>query len=425
MDVRITRSEFAGRVTAPPSKSYTQRAVACALLAEGRSEVICPSRSDDALRALQAARMLGARVADIGDRWAITGGAIRAPGEAVDCGGSATALRLFTAISAYADGPTTLTGNEQLRRRPMGALLVAMNSLGARCLSKGGSGLPPVVVLGGGAEGGSASIRGDVSSQFISALLIMCTHARRDATIRLTSPLESSRYVDMTIEVLRAFGAEAVFHTASGLFTVPGRQPLRPASFEVEGDFSSAAFMLAAGALCGAVEVRGIRLPSLQGDVAAVDMLRRMGAATSCTSSSVTAAKSPLKGIEIDAAQVPDLVPVLAAVAAKAEGETKITGIRRLRYKESDRIATTAETLIRMGASIKTGDDWMTIRGAGATRGATIDPAGDHRIAMACAVLALASDGVSVIKNAECVSKSYPSFFEDLAEMGANVELVS
>ncbi|HRU82105.1 MAG TPA: hypothetical protein P5168_06090, partial [Candidatus Methanomethylicus sp.] len=133
----------------------------------------------------------------------------------------------------------------------------------------------------------------------------------------------------------------------------------------------------------------------------------------------------PLKGIEIDAAQTPDLVPVLAAVAARAEGETRITGIRRLRYKESDRIATTAETLIRMGASIKTGDDWMTIRGAGATRGATIDPAGDHRIAMACAVLALASDGVSVIKNAECVSKSYPSFFEDLAEMGANVELVS
>jgi len=155
-----------------------------------------------------------------------------------------------------------------------------------------------------------------------------------------------------------------------------------------------------------------------------VGLLSQMGASISCTGRSVTASASAIRGIEIDAAQTPDLVPILAAVATKAEGETRITGIRRLRYKESDRIATTAETLIRMGASIKTGDDWMAIRGAGATRGAVIDPSGDHRIAMACSVLALASDGVTVIRNAECVSKSYPSFFEDLAGMGAIVEWI-
>ncbi len=424
MDVRIMRSDIIGRVSAPPSKSYTQRAVACALLANGGSEIINPSRSDDAARALHAAKMLGAGISDSGDRWLISGGEVRAPSDAVDCGGSATALRLFTAISAQADGATILTGNEQLRRRPMGALLDAMNRLGARCLSKGGNGLPPVVVLGGGAEGGSTSISGDVSSQFISALLMLGTFARNDTVICLSTPLESRHYVDMTVDVLQRFGAKVDFDQTTGRFMVPKRQALRPAAFPVEGDFSSAAFMLAAGAMCGEVEVSGIRLPSLQGDRVIVDLLLKMGASVSCTGRSVTAAKSAMRGIEIVAVQTPDLVPVLAAVATKAEGETRITGIRRLRYKESDRIATTAETLIRMGADIKTGDDWMAIRGAGATRGAVIDPSGDHRIAMACSVLALASDGVTVIRNAECVSKSYPSFFEDLAGMGAIVEWI-
>ncbi len=424
MDVRIMRSDIIGRVSAPPSKSYTQRAVACALLANGASEIINPSRSDDAARALHAAKMLGAGISDSGDRWLVSGGEVRAPSDAVDCGGSATALRLFTAVSAQADGATTLTGNEQLRRRPMGALLDAMNRLGARCLSKGGNGLPPVVVLGGGAEGGSTSISGDVSSQFISALLMLGTFARNDTVICLSTPLESRHYVDMTVDVLQRFGAKVDFDQTTGRFAVPKRQALRPAAFPVEGDFSSAAFMLAAGAMCGEVEVSGIRLPSLQGDRVIVDLLRKMGASISCTGRSVTAAKSAMRGIEIVAAQTPDLVPVLAVVATKAEGETRITGIRRLRYKESDRIATTAETLIRMGADIKTGDDWMAIRGAGATRGAVIDPSGDHRIAMACSVLALASDGVTVIRNAECVSKSYPSFFEDLAGMGAIVEWI-
>jgi len=424
VDVRIMRSDIIGRVSAPPSKSYTQRAVACALLANGASEIINPSRSDDAARALHAAKMLGAGISDSGDRWLVSGGEVRAPSDAVDCGGSATALRLFTAVSAQADGATTLTGNEQLRRRPMGALLDAMNRLGARCLSKGGNGLPPVVVLGGGAEGGSTSISGDVSSQFISALLMLGTFARNDTVICLSTPLESRHYVDMTVDVLQRFGAKVDFDQTTGRFAVPKRQALRPAAFPVEGDFSSAAFMLAAGAMCGEVEVSGIRLPSLQGDRVIVDLLRKMGASISCTGRSVTAAKSAMRGIEIVAAQTPDLVPVLAVVATKAEGETRITGIRRLRYKESDRIATTAETLIRMGADIKTGDDWMAIRGAGATRGAVIDPSGDHRIAMACSVLALASDGVTVIRNAECVSKSYPSFFEDLAGMGAIVEWI-
>lgn len=424
MDARIRKSELSGRVVAPPSKSYTQRAVVCALIADGKTEIVNPSRSEDALFALRAARMLGARVTDFDDRFSISGGRIEVPEDVVDCGGSATALRFFTAVSSHADGATVLTGDDQLRRRPMGDLLKAMNSLGAKCFSTKSNGFPPVVVMGGGMEGGTAAIPGDVSSQFISSLLVSSTLARNDTAIRLSSALESKNYIDMTMEILHKFGAKVAFDPGRGEFSVPSRQILHPLSYHVEGDFSSAAFMLAAGILCGKVLVDGIQLPSLQGDSAAIEILQRMGAKISCSGNTVTAETSVLRGIEIDARQIPDLVPILAAVASRAEGETRITGIKRLRYKESDRIATIAETAMRMGGRIETGENEMVINGVGMTKGAIIDPSNDHRIAMACSILALFSEGETIIKNAECVSKSYPSFFEDLVRMGGKVEMI-
>lgn len=426
MDAKISKSELSGKVRAPPSKSYTQRALACALLADGKTKILNPSSSEDAMSALNAARMLGAEVTISGGRWEVSGGRVTAPESAVDCGGSATALRLFTAVSARVGhgSATVLTGNEQLRRRPMGALLEAMNSLGARCFSTRGSGLPPLVVMGGGAEGGTAEIRGDISSQFISSMLMLGTFARRGTEIRLTSALESKSYVYMTLDVLRRFGGEATFDEIKGAFAIPPQQSLKPTAFRVEGDFSSAAFMLVAGALCGKVEVEGIGLPSLQGDSAVVEILKRMGANISCSEGSVISSRSEMNGTEIDARQIPDLVPVLAVAAARAEGETTITGIRRLRYKESDRVATVKGMVKAMGGIAMVSEDSMTIKGVRATRGSVLDPSSDHRIAMACSILAMASEGETIIKNAECVSKSYPSFFEDLSRMGARVEMI-
>lgn len=424
MEVRIKRSKVQGVVAAPPSKSYTQRAVACALLADGTTEILNPSRSEDALSALRAAEMLGASVKRGETAWEVSSHGIETPDDIVDCGGSATAMRFFTALSALAPGATVLTGDATLRRRPMDGLISALNSLGARCFSTKGDGMPPLVVLGGGIVGGEAVIRGDVSSQFISALIIACTKSEKGAAIRLSSSLESKHYVEMTIYALECFGGRCETDFMAGVFKVPSRQSLMPCKFPVEGDYSSAAFMLAAGILAGDVEVRGTAPLSRQGDRIIVEIMQRMGGKVSPTEGGLRARESSIKGVELDATNVPDLVPVVAAMASKADGETVIRGIRRLRYKESDRVAAISEAIGSMGGYVRSEEDVLAVSGGRGTRGTEIDPRNDHRIAMACAILGLASEGETVIRNAECVSKSYPSFFDDLRSIGGEVEVV-
>jgi len=426
MKAVIRASSLSGTIGAPPSKSYTQRAVACALLADGTTEVLSPSESEDGLAALEAARMLGAKVTRSKGVWSVSGGTVATPEDVVNCKGSATALRLFTAISALAPGATVLTGSDSLRRRPMAELLSAMSSVGAPCFSTGGNGRPPIVVLGGGICGGTADIRGDVSSQFVSALLIACCKAKKETTIRLASPLESRGYVEMTLEVLRRFGADASAERGRGGFQVRGGQSLAPCRYAVEGDYSSASFMMAAGLLAGTVEVTSLAVPSKQGDSGIIGILAGMGGKIALSpKGSVLTTASELHGIRIDASQVPDLVPIIAVVASQAEGETVISGIGRLRLKESDRVETTVRMLSGMGARIRvsrTGDA-LIIAGKADLTGTVVDPSSDHRIAMACAVAALVARRETVIKGAECVSKSYPSFFADLKRLGADVEL--
>jgi len=423
MRARVRGSRIAGAVKAPPSKSYTQRALACALLSEGKSEIANPSVSEDGLSALHAAEMLGARVSKAEGVWSIIGGRIETPEDVVDCGGSATALRFFTALSAHAPGASVLTGDASLRKRPMEGLLSAMNALGARCLSTRGNGLPPVVVMGGGIRGGTAMMRGDVSSQFLSALMISCTRAMGDAAIIIEGGLESKHYVGMTMEVIERFGGAFSADLESGSFRVPSGQRLKPCRFVVEGDHSSAAFMLVAGLLAGEVRVRGVGMPSMQGDSQIVGILKSMGGDVSPSEGGIGSSRSRLKGIELDARHVPDLVPIVAAAASRAEGDTVIRGVKRLRYKESDRVSALADSIGRMGGNIRAEEDAIVVSGRSITKGAEIDTQNDHRIAMACAVLALASEGETIINDAECVSKSYPSFFDDLRSMGADVEV--
>jgi len=423
MRVMIRGGGVNGVVQAPPSKSYTQRAIVCALLADGKTEIINPSKSEDGLSALGAARQLGAKVVEQENSWTLSGGQIETPEDVINCGGSATALRLFTAVSALAPGATVLTGNDSLRRRPMAELLSAMNSIGAACYSTRRNGLPPIVVLGGGIDGGEVGMRGDISSQFISALLFACTKARKTTTLRLTSPLESRHYVEMTVEVLDRFGAEVRANFEDGSFRIPGGQALRPCRYVVEGDYSSASFMIAAGLLGGMVDVRALPPSSRQGDRAVVDLFMKMGGNLLLSPYGVLATKSRLRGIELDACHIPDLVPILAVVASQATGRTTISGVGRLRLKESDRIKTTVGMLGEMGAGIRTLEDAIIVEGGAALTGKTINPSNDHRIAMACAVAALVARGETVIEDAECVSKSYPSFFEDLKRLGADLEV--
>jgi 3-phosphoshikimate 1-carboxyvinyltransferase len=425
MKVRIIGGPVSGVVRAPPSKSYTQRAVLCALLADGESEIVDPSLSEDGLSALRAAGQLGAKITEREASWSLSGGNVTTPEDVINCGGSATVLRLFTAAAALAPGSSVLTGNDSLRRRPMGELLAAMNSIGAACFSTRHNGLPPVVVVGNGIEGGEARMKGDVSSQFISALLFASTQGRGITKILLTSPLESRHYVEMSLHTLQVFGGEVRWDLDRGIFSITGGQVLQPRRYRVEGDYSSASYLLAAGLLGGKVEICNLAARSLQGDSVVLGIFASMGGSIIPLQDSVvaSASASKLHGIEIDARDIPDLIPILAVVASQADGLTVISHVGRLRLKESDRIKMTVDTLRAMGAEIVSSGDTITVRGRTKLSGARIDPAGDHRIAMACAVASLAAAGDTIIEDAECVSKSYPSFFDDLTRLGARVEV--
>jgi 3-phosphoshikimate 1-carboxyvinyltransferase len=420
----VRRSELDGTVRAPPSKSLTQRAVACALIAEGRTEIVDPSDSDDGKVAAAVAKSMGARVRRGERSWLIDPPTLpEAPDDVVDCKGSATSMRLFTAIAALADGATVLTGDGSLRRRPVGELLEAMNALGARCFSTRGNGLPPVVVEGGGIRGGAVSIRGDVSSQYISALIISCTRADSDTAIQVLKGLESSGYVRMTLDVLREFGGIADPDFASARFLVPGRQTLKGCRFVVEGDYSSAAFLIAAGALAGRASVTGLSARTSQGDKKILEILERMGGDVSVGGGTATAVRRGLRGVEIDCSEVPDLVPVLGVLATQAEGATVLRRISRLRIKESDRVEGVVGMINRFGGHAEADGDRIVVEGPSSLKGTEIDPRGDHRIAMAAAVGGLAASGETVIRGAECVSKSYPGFFSDMERLGAGVEV--
>ncbi|MEJ5292162.1 MAG: 3-phosphoshikimate 1-carboxyvinyltransferase [Candidatus Methanosuratincola sp.] len=420
----VRGGEIDGTVKAPPSKSFTQRAVACALIAEGESEIVEPSTSDDGKVAAKIAKSMGAKVT-MGERAWLVDPPSRpeAPDDVVDCGGSATSMRLFTAIAALADGATVLTGDRSLRRRPIGELLQAMIELGANCFSTRGNGRPPVVVEGGGIGGGAVSIRGDITSQYISALILACTRADSETSIQVLKNLESADYVKMSLDVLREFGGTACSDFAAGRFLVPGRQTLKGCRYHVEGDYSSAAFIIAAGALAGRASVTGLNAETSQGDRRIMEIIERMGGRVTFDDGTATSFRKGLRGVEIDCSEVPDLVPVLGVLATQAEGITVLRRVGRLRIKESDRVEGVVSMVNRLGGHARAEGQDLLVKGPSELKGTEIDPKGDHRIAMAAAVAGLVAGGETVIRGAECVSKSYPSFFSDLKRLGAEVEV--
>ena len=406
-------------MTAPPSKSMTHRALTLAALARGRSRIVNPLAADDTEATASVLQKLGVKTAR-GGEWVIEGGDLRAPAGGLHCGESGTTLRFMAAICALVDGECRLTGGPSLSSRPVGPLLGALTQLGVRNESRGG--LPPVTVAGTGRiGGGEASLPGDVSSQFVSALLAVAPLAEAPVEITLTTKLESHPYVAMTMDAMRAFGVEAEASPDMRHLTAP-LMPYRAATVNVEGDWSSASYPLAAGALGGEVTVKGLNAGSSQADKAILPLLSEMGARVSLSGGSVRVSVSGLRGIEADLSDCPDLLPVVSALCAAAEGKSRLTGLGRLRLKESDRVAAMAEGLTRMGAEISYDADSAVITG-GPLKGAEIDSWGDHRIAMSLAVLALHAEGETTIKNAGCVSKSYPGFWGDLASIGGRLEM--
>ena len=442
MDVHISPSTVSGTARAPPSKSYTHRAI----LAAGYSDeatVYDPLDSADPRATQRAVNAFGGDVtpANDGDAVQITGfdGVPYVPDEIIDCANSGTTMRLVTATAALADGLTVLTGDDSLRSRPQGPLLTALSELGVRAESTRGNGQAPLVV-GGSLAGGSVSIPGDISSQYISALLMAGAVTDEGIELTLTTALKSAPYVDITLEVLDDFGVTAEPVGTTGVdgvrsagadgFVVEGGQQYAPPNgeYHVPGDFSSMSYLLAAGAIAAAdgesVVVDGAQ-PSAQGDSAIVDILDRMGADIrwDTDAGAITVGAAPLSGTTVDVGNTPDLLPTIAVLGAVADGDTVIENCEHVRYKETDRVSAMATELETLGATVTEEQATLTIHGSQSPlEGAAVAGYSDHRVIMSLAVAALAASGSTTISGAEHVAVSFPGFFETLSTLGVELD---
>lgn len=416
--MKITPSVVSGALTAPSSKSATHRALICAALSEGKSKICSPLNSDDTIATEKVLQQLGIRINKESDHYEVSGGNIEPSKSNLFCGESGTTLRLVTPICGLVKGESTLTGGPSLSGRPMAPLLSGLKQLGVKCSSSNGH--PPINIYGkGSVPGGEAYIRGDISSQFISGLLLISPLTQVETTISLTTPLQSKPYVKMTLDTLRAFKIE-VSKDADMTHYNTEKQKYHPTDFQVEGDWSSAAFMLAAGAMAGDVTLNNLNEQSHQADKAIIKILEKMGADFNIKKNSIQVGKAALAPLNYNLENSPDLFPIVTALCVTAHGESKLTGLSRLRYKESDRLTTMIDGLKRMNIKLKLAENSLHIKG-GRPKGAKVNSYQDHRIAMAFAILALYADDETVITDSECVSKSYPRFWRDLENLGASI----
>lgn len=419
MKLQVRPSAIQGTISAPPSKSYTHRAIVLASLAHGDSRLKGPLLSGDTLATLKGMEQFGAIVKREGDDLIVRGGKLKAPTGPVDCANSGTTIRLLSGIASLLPYNVTLTGDESLQKRPMKPLLNALTELGVRATSQRGDGNAPIIIRGPN-KGRWAHIKGDISSQFISSLLISSALKDLDTEIVITTPLRSKPYVEITRDMMSLFGAIST-ETKNG-YRVLGGQRYRPKDYAIPGDYSSAAFPLVAAALTGKVTVSGLDPKDRQGDRMVLDVLAKFGARVSWSGNSVTVEKGDLRGADVDVGDSPDAFPILAVLASQSKGETRLTNGAHLRFKESDRIATTVAFLKLMGSDIEEREDGCVIKGPTKLKARTINPSGDHRIHMAAAVAGLVADGVSTITDGDCYRISYPRFVADLKALGAGAE---
>ncbi len=415
-----------GAVNAPPSKSYTHRAIMLAGLSKGEVMINDPLLSEDPLATIDAMRAAGAEI-DIGKsqvKVVGNGGEVAVPKHTVDVRNSGTTIRIMSSVFSLCDKKVTLTGDESIRKRPMGPLLEALEGAGVKTASN--NGCPPVSVHGP-IRGGVIRIRGDVSSQFISGLLIAAPLRDIDNTvIEITTPLKSRPYLDLTLEAMQDFGARAENYDYEK-FLVPGRQFYSRDAYTVEGDYSGAAFILGAAALTDSeVTVRNLFERSLQGDRYFIDILKMLGVEVLTRKDGTRVSGGRLlRAIDVDLSQTPDLLPITAVMCSLAKGKSRIHNVEHARIKECDRISAMAQGLKAMGVKLQETPDGLVIEGRDRLNPARIESYADHRIVMAFAVAGLRADGVTTIDKAESVAVSYPRFVEDMRAIEAKMETVA
>jgi 3-phosphoshikimate 1-carboxyvinyltransferase len=410
-------------VRPPGSKSITNRALVCAALAEGVSTLVDALDSEDTRVMIESLGRLGIRIEsrDAGRTLAVhgAGGEIPALGAELFCANSGTTIRFLTALATLGHGAFRLDGVERMRERPIGDLLDTLNQLGANATSELDNGCPPVMVHANGLPGGSATVRGDISSQFLSGLLMAAPAARSDIELLIEGYLVSQPYVHMTLEVMRAFGVDVEVNDDRLRFRIHAPTLYAARNYTIEPDASAASYVWAAAAITGGeVTVEGLSASSLQGDVAFVESLEAMGCEVRRGADAITVIGRPLRGIDVDMNAISDTVQTLSVVALFAEGPTTIRNVGHIRHKETDRIAALAAELRKLGAEVTERGDGLTIL-PGDQHAAEIETYNDHRMAMSFALAGLRIPGIR-IQNPRCVDKTYPTFFADLSALMAN-----
>ena len=408
-----------GTVQLPGSKSLSNRILLLASLAEGTTEVYNLLDSDDTNHMVSALQRLGIVMDLSGDKTRCrvqgVGGPFPAQEAELFLGNAGTAIRPLCAALCLGQGVFTLTGEPRMYQRPIKDLVDALRQLGADIEYLQDEGYPPLRINAGGIEGDAVSVRGNISSQYLTALLLSAPLAQKDLVINVAGELVSKPYIDMTVDVVRRFGA-TVETSGYQSFRVPGNQGYRsPQTALVEGDASSATYFLAAAAVRGGtVRVNGVGAESVQGDVGLANVLEQMGAPVSRGPDWIEVSGGPLYGVDLDLNHIPDAAMTVATTALFARGKTAIRNVGNWRVKETDRLAAMAAELRKVGATVKEGEDYLEITPPAVILPATIDTYNDHRMAMSFSLAAL-GDAPITINNPDCVSKTFPDYFEQLA----------
>lgn len=411
MDIKITPNRLKGNVTMPPSKSAAHRLLICAALSRNESYIKPKCTSDDIKATVSCLKEMGANIKETLDGYVVSRGETNKNSTLDFCESGSTA-RFLLPIAAAIGSDATMIGRGRLPKRPMAPLTNVLREYGVEVSSDN---LP--ITIKGSLNAGRFELAGNISSQYVSGLLFAAPLLKEESQINLTSPLESTGYVDMTLKAMSEFGV--------GVEKGKDSYKIKPQEYKgknmvIEGDWSQAAFFMSAAAIGSEIQIEGLDLDSLQGDKACLDIFARFGADVSVTDNKITVKKNRLEGITVDASNIPDMVPAIAATAAFAKGKTVIHSAERLRLKESDRIKTTIAALNQMGIKTEEKPDGMIIYGA-EPKGVVIDGAGDHRIVMAFSVAAAYAKGESVITGAEAISKSYPEFFSEFKKLEGKV----
>ena len=426
--IRIDKSRITVVLKCPPSKSYTHRAIAIASLAEGESRIKMPLISRDTLATISASTAMGVSI-DRQKLGLIVKGKhiLNTPSNIINAENSGTTIRIFAVMAALASsGFTILTGDASLRKRPMQPALDALGQLGVVCYSSRMNGLAPLLIKGGGIQGGSVTINGDLSSQFLSSLLISTIYAKSPVSIHVKGQQVSKPYVDSTLATMKAFGV-AIDHKRDFLEYRIKNKEYKAAEFNVPADFSTAAMILAAGVLAGgSITIRGLNFLLPQADSRILNILNDMDAQVRVNKArgevKVTGS-SLLEGGSFDLTDSPDLLPVLSILALKANSPVEITGIAHARLKETDRVSNIASQLKKFGATVKEQQDQLLIIAPEVPQNSRIQTFNDHRLFMAFTIASLLTEKTEV-EGAESIDVSYPGFLQDLVQLGAKISFL-